>query len=316
MSYHFAFSYCSRGSHHYITANTQPQTFVPWLCSGHWSKAFKWASSFDFQDNTTKTGFINILPIEGNGSSEWLSNLPMISQHLSGEVGVWTRAAQLQGLCPEIDLAPLSFWMTVLDWMPLPGPISNGHKDRVCPLAPWPVEGGGDRRGTEIPPEWRFCLFVPWHIHCLEQCLKCCWHSGGLLNEWNPATWTYSAKQRKRCSLIRVIYDHLTLQIKITFLCKGLLFTGLIQEPHQWWPQGWGSAQGDARGWHCLVTKSCLTLLRPYWCQASLSMGFPKQEHWSGLPSPSPGDLPDPGSKPTCPALAGGFFTTEPPGPA
>ena len=48
------------------------------------------------------------------------------------------------------------------------------------------------------------------------------------------------------------------------------------------------------------------------WCiarQAPLTMGFPRQEYWSGLPFPSPGDLPDPGIKPTSPALAGGFFT-------
>ena len=48
--------------------------------------------------------------------------------------------------------------------------------------------------------------------------------------------------------------------------------------------------------------------------QAPLSMGFPRQEHWSGLPFPSPGDLPDPGIKPVSLALAGGFFITEPPG--
>jgi len=42
--------------------------------------------------------------------------------------------------------------------------------------------------------------------------------------------------------------------------------------------------------------------------------GFPRQEYWSGLPFPSPGDLPDPGIKPGPPALAGGFFTTVPPG--
>ena len=43
-------------------------------------------------------------------------------------------------------------------------------------------------------------------------------------------------------------------------------------------------------------------------------MGFPWQEYWSGLPFPPLGDLPNPGIKPTSPALAGGFFTTEPPG--
>ena len=52
-------------------------------------------------------------------------------------------------------------------------------------------------------------------------------------------------------------------------------------------------------------------------CQAPPSMGFSRQEHWSGLPFPSPGDLPDPGIElvsPASPALAGGFFTIGPPG--
>ena len=46
-----------------------------------------------------------------------------------------------------------------------------------------------------------------------------------------------------------------------------------------------------------------------------VSMGFSRQERWSGLPCPSPGGLPDPGIKPTSltsPVLAGGFFTTSP----
>ena len=48
--------------------------------------------------------------------------------------------------------------------------------------------------------------------------------------------------------------------------------------------------------------------------QAPLSMGFPRQEYWSGVPFPAPGALPTPGFKPASPPLAGGFFTTEPPG--
>ena len=50
--------------------------------------------------------------------------------------------------------------------------------------------------------------------------------------------------------------------------------------------------------------------------QPPLSMGFPRQEYWSGLPRPSPGDLPNPGIEPVSPespALASGFFTTKPP---
>ena len=51
--------------------------------------------------------------------------------------------------------------------------------------------------------------------------------------------------------------------------------------------------------------------------QAPVSMGFSRQEYWSELPFPPPRDLPDPGIKPASlafPALAGRFFTTEPPG--
>ena len=48
--------------------------------------------------------------------------------------------------------------------------------------------------------------------------------------------------------------------------------------------------------------------------QAPLSMGFPRQEYWSGLPFPSPGDLPRPGIELVSPTLAGEFSTTEPTG--
>ena len=47
---------------------------------------------------------------------------------------------------------------------------------------------------------------------------------------------------------------------------------------------------------------------------APLSMVFPRQKYWDGLPFSSPGDFPNLGIEPVSPALAGGFFTTEPPG--
>ena len=53
----------------------------------------------------------------------------------------------------------------------------------------------------------------------------------------------------------------------------------------------------------CSVTRSCPTLCPP----GPLSVGFPRQGHWSGLAFPSPGELPDPGVTPASPALAGGF---------
>ena len=61
---------------------------------------------------------------------------------------------------------------------------------------------------------------------------------------------------------------------------------------------------------------SCVLLFVTPWTvarQAPLLMGFSRQEYWSGLPFPSPGDLPNPGIKPVSPVLAGKFFTTEPP---
>ena len=66
----------------------------------------------------------------------------------------------------------------------------------------------------------------------------------------------------------------------------------------------------------CLVAKSCQTLETPWIVahQTPLSMAFSRQKYCSGLPFPSPGDLPNPGFEPTSPALAGRFFTTEPPG--
>ena len=59
---------------------------------------------------------------------------------------------------------------------------------------------------------------------------------------------------------------------------------------------------------YCLVTPWTVAH------QAPPSMGFPRQEYWTELTLSPPGDLPDPGIKLTSPGLAGGFFTTEPPG--
>ena len=58
---------------------------------------------------------------------------------------------------------------------------------------------------------------------------------------------------------------------------------------------------------------SCVQLFAALWTvarQAPLSMGFSRQDYWSGLPSP-PGDVPNPGREPMSPALAGRFFTTS-----
>ena len=69
----------------------------------------------------------------------------------------------------------------------------------------------------------------------------------------------------------------------------------------------------------CAQSLNCVQLFATQWtvaCQSPLSMGFSRQEYWSGLPFPTPRSLSNPGielGSPESPALAGGFFTTEPP---
>ena len=61
----------------------------------------------------------------------------------------------------------------------------------------------------------------------------------------------------------------------------------------------------------CVCAQSCLTLVT---FPPSLSVGFSRQEYWSRLPFPAPGDLHTPGIEPTSlrsPAFAGGFFATS-----
>ena len=109
----------------------------------------------------------------------------------------------------------------------------------------------------------------------------------------------------------------LLLTLDIGYLLSATHRPSTVQPP--------GNVQGRASrfayllwtgGCFCLVAKSYPTLVQPHELKPTrlLSMGFPRQEYWSELPFPSPGDLPNPGIKPAFPALAGGFSTTEPPG--
>ena len=69
----------------------------------------------------------------------------------------------------------------------------------------------------------------------------------------------------------------------------------------------------------CLVAQLCHTLWRPHGLQPTrlfCPWDFPWQEYWSGLPFPSPGDLPDPAIKPSSPALQADALPSEPPGKA
>ena len=86
----------------------------------------------------------------------------------------------------------------------------------------------------------------------------------------------------------------------------------------------WGCKETDMTKWltHFIERKKVKSLSRvglfatPRTAarQAPLSMGFSGQEYWSGLPCPSPGDLPNPGIEPRSPALQADALSSEPPG--
>ena len=105
--------------------------------------------------------------------------------------------------------------------------------------------------------------------------------------KWWFFSWEGHIKGRAFLSLsLKTLWSHFSLDCSLSLLLLLLLFS------HQ-----------------------VMTLCNPMdcTCQATLSMGFPRQEHWSGLPLPCLGDLPDPGIK-SVSCTGSGFFTTEPPG--
>ena len=90
-----------------------------------------------------------------------------------------------------------------------------------------------------------------------------------------------------------------------------------------WGPKGDSSSDGQtavlvsAFEWVCVRSLSPVWLFATSWTvayQASPSVGFSRQEYWSGLPFPSPGDPPDPGIEPRSPTLQADALPSEPPG--
>ena len=80
-----------------------------------------------------------------------------------------------------------------------------------------------------------------------------------------------------------------------------------------WDPMGLYDHSLIVKKWSCSVVSDS-AIPWTVVSQASLSMGFSRQEYWSGLPFPSPGDLPDPGIEPSSPALQADALPSEPPG--
>ena len=121
--------------------------------------------------------------------------------------------------------------------------------------------------------------------------------------------------------ILRGVFSFILSPVCVSFfrlqvgLAAGMgLWSGLCaSRENRFYPQGRVGVGGRWWWWfsHSVVCDSAIP--RAVAHQAPLSMGFPRQEHWSGLPLPSPEDLPDPGIEPASPILAGRFLTDEPP---
>ena len=133
-----------------------------------------------------------------------------------------------------------------------------------------------------------------------------------------------------RCHRNRIIYYQRSSQADINSsplftkrkqACSDVIlffFESLIQFPGFWQvPESFAHCSSSSLNWCVCCRFSCIQLFAIPWtvtCQILLSMRFSRQEYWSGLPCPPPGDHPNPQIEPASlkpPALTGGFFTTS-----
>ena len=94
--------------------------------------------------------------------------------------------------------------------------------------------------------------------------------------------------------------------ILIFFRCDGSTLVSFSRNKTRACFWGWGIAETQHAHAEVKVAQSCPTLCDPMDCSPTRFLcpwGFPRQECWSGLPFPSPGDVPDPGIEPGSPAL-------------
>ena len=143
--------------------------------------------------------------------------------------------------------------------------------------------------------------------------------------------WLKPFKQQDMVNIIIFIFKCCLLLLLLLLLLSHFSHVRLCATPetaaHQA-PRPWDSpGKNTGVGCHFLlqcmkvkseseVAQSCPTLCDPMDCSlpGSSVHGFSRQEYWSGVPSPSPGDLPDPGIEPRSPALEADALTSEPPG--
>ena len=117
--------------------------------------------------------------------------------------------------------------------------------------------------------------------------------------------------------------------LELGWLCRNIACWGLLPLPsisltshwiglslRRYYDLGKGCSFHPRTVWFCVVLTRVRLCATPWTvaCQSALSMGFSRQEYWSGLPFPPPGDLPHPGIEPGSPSLWADALLSEPPG--
>ena len=142
-----------------------------------------------------------------------------------------------------------------------------------------------------------FQIPEPWHLICLNWVLNIHWPWPSFLTLIWFLSWVFG----QEC-------------------CNGLMAAIILNAQHLTARRGSllrKIAFGFSLKWSEVKSLSCVWLFVTPWtvaCQAPLSMGFSRQEYWSGLPFSSPGDLPNPGIKPGSPELQADSLLAEPQG--
>ena len=153
----------------------------------------------------------------------------------------------------------------------------------------------------------------PWKLRCLswktqfELEKKYCWQ-----HKWERLRKSVKIGKDFVCwLLLKIFFIHFE-ETKVwdyRWNFEGMVFASKVRHI-------WGQSTSSQRKVK-VKSLSCVRLFATPWIvahQAPLSVGFSRQEYWSGLPFPSPGDLPDQGIEPRSPVLQADALTSEPPG--
>ena len=205
-------------------------------------------------------------------------------------------------------------------------PCGNSGFSALLPLLLWVPLQSLRRNTTPGSTQYFYCSCYGFWVFPLR-CTISCWMGVNKLMTWDleiiHAFHFFHNSFTSLCSFSHIIsilwilntFHFLKMRLLLLFLIlllPDMIFKRRMEQDHFFHHLNIGSQHIHLDLCVYVLLLNCIQLLATPWtvaCQVSLSMGFPRQEYWSLLPCPPLGDLPEPEIEPTCPALAGGFFT-------